>query len=202
MISSELPAAHEMRSPLLMNRDDTALLVIDVQEKLWPHIEDHDLLAWNIARLLEGAGTLGVPILLTEQYPKGLGATIEPLRTQEDDSMVFEKLMFSCRECEQLYVKLKELNVTKVLLAGIETHVCVMQSALDLLAAGFDVYVCLDAVGSRSEADFMTAVARMETSGVTLVSTEMALFEWCERAGSDEFKAISKLVQQAPPSEE
>lgn len=187
------------RSPLLMSRDTTALVVVDVQEKLVPHIQHHEELVWNVGRLIEGADILGVPLFFTEQYPKGLGSTIDALSALAPDADVFEKTMFSCRECSGLFEKLSKGNISKVLLVGIEAHVCVMQTALDFIAAGYDVYVCIDAIGSRFEEDFMTASQRMETSGVSLVSCEMALFEWCEQAGSDEFKKISKLVQEEAP---
>jgi len=189
------------RSPLLMNCDDTALVVVDVQEKLIPHIQHSEELVWNVGRLIEGASILGVPLFFTEQYPKGLGSTISALGAQAPDAPVFEKTMFSCRECSGLFEKLKSSNISKVLLVGIEAHVCVMQSALDFIAAGYDVYVCIDAAGSRFEEDGMTAMQRMETSGVSLVSCEMALFEWCTKAGSAEFKQISKLVQEQSPVE-
>ena len=187
------------RSPLLMNRDDTALVVVDVQEKLVPHIQHSEELIWNVGRLIEGAGILEVPLFFTEQYPKGLGSTISALGAQAPDAPVFEKTMFSVRECTGLFDKLQAANVSKVLLVGIEAHVCVMQSALDFIAAGYDVYICIDAVGSRFEEDCMTAMQRMETSGVSLVSCEMALFELCEKAGSAEFNQISKLVQEESP---
>ena len=181
-----------------MNADDTALIVIDVQEKLLPHILDHTELSWNITRLIRAAKTLGLPIRATEQYPKGLGHTVEPIRKEiELQSGAAEKLMFSCRECESVFKSLSESGIHNLLLCGIETHVCVAQTALDMLASGFDVYLCLDAIGSRSSIDHDTAIRRMESSGATLTTTEAAMFEWCERAGSDKFKTISKLVQES-----
>ena len=186
-----------VRSPLLMNQDDTALMIIDIQEKLLPHIREHQRLIWNSKRLIEGATALGVEIMVSEQYPKGLGGTHEEIiqALGPDFGQRSEKTMFSCRECSTLIENLSNKQIRNVLLAGIEAHVCVMQTAMDLLAAGFDVYVCNDAVGSRFENDFDTAMARMQACGVTLVTTEMALFEWCERAGSDQFKAISAIVR-------
>ena len=186
-----------VRSPLLMNRNDTAILVVDVQQKLLPHIADNEELLWNIGRLVRGAKILDMPVFATEQYPKGLGTTVNELTSQfPGNTNVFEKLMFSVRECDQLFKQLQDRNIKNVLLLGIETHVCVLQSAMDLMGSGFDVFVCIDAVGSRFEEDYMTAMQRMETSGAVLVSTEMALFEWCERAGSPEFKKISRIVQE------
>ena len=197
---SPLPSdsAETFRSPLLMNAQDSALVVIDVQEKLIPHIRNHEELTWNIGRLITGAELLGLRIVATEQYPRGLGATIEairqPLRTAK--SPIPEKTMFSCRECADEFSNLYQQGIHKLLVTGIETHVCVAQSALDLIAAGFSVYVCVDAVGSRHRVDHETALRRLENSGAVLTTTEAALFEWCERASREEFKAISKLIQE------
>lgn len=187
------------RSPLLMNRHDTALLIVDIQEKLLPHIRHHQRLLWNVNRLIAGANTLAVKILVSEQYPKGLGTTVQSIITSlavDPDVGRFEKTMFSCRECRSMFETLVSGQIKNVVVAGIEAHVCVLQTALDLLAAGLEVYVCTDAIGSRFEDDYVTALSRLESSGVTLVTTEMTLFEWCEKAGSEEFKTISKLVQE------
>lgn len=185
------------RSPLLMNRDDSALIIIDVQEKLLPFIHEHNSLVFNIRRLIEGAKTLGVRIGATEQYPQGLGGTVDELASRLTEEIP-EKTMFSCRECSELIDDLGSNGISKVLLTGIETHVCVGQTALDLMAAGFDVYICVDAIGSRNEIDHLTAIRRMEYAGATPTTTEAVLFEWCEKAGSPEFKAISRLVQEKP----
>lgn len=185
------------RSPQLMNANDTAVVIIDVQQKLIPLIENHPRIIANINRLIAGASILGLKIVATEQYPKGLGATVADVKdklTAVGVEAIPEKLMFSCRECAEMLSTLAEQGVTKLLLSGIESHVCVAQTALDCLAAGFSVYVCVDAVGSRALIDHQTALRRLENSGVIPTTTEAALFEWCERAGSDKFKAISKLV--------
>ena len=183
------------RSPLLMNADDTALLVIDVQEKLLPHIRGHERIVFNLTRLIRGASALGVRTEVTERYPKGLGYTVAAVG-ELTGSPAPEKLMFSCRECGALMESLRESGCHRVLLAGIETHVCVAQTAFDFIAAGFDCYLCLDAIGSRFEIDHETAIRRMELAGVTPTTTEAALFEWCETAGTPEFKTISKLAQE------
>ena len=169
------------RSPELMNRDDTALLVVDVQEKLIPSISGHQTLVWNIRRLLDGAKILSVPILGTEQYPQGLGHTLPELQSRIDNKLP-EKLAFSCGECGDLFTGLPEQNVHRILVCGIETHVCVQQTVLDLMAAGFYVYVAVDAVGSRFETDKEIALRRMESSGATLTTTEAALVERWVRA--------------------
>lgn len=183
------------RSPELMNRDDTALVVVDVQEKLMPLIADHQHITWNIRRLLDGAKTLNVQVVATEQYPKGLGGTVAELKDRLTGDIP-EKLHFSCGACGELFTQLAEENIHKLLLCGIEAHVCVQQTALDLLAAGFRVYLAVDAIGARGDLDKQIALRRMESSGATLTTTESALFEWCEQAGTPEFKAISQLVRE------
>ncbi len=185
------------RSRALMSRKTAALLVIDLQEKLVPHIRDHPTVVWNVRRLVDGANMLDLPILCTEQYPRGLGHTV-PLvadRVEVDD----EKSMFSCRDCRTVVERLQLEQRDQILLCGIETHVCVQQTALDLIAMGFDVWVAVDAVGTRFKLDDQTALRRMESSGVTLTTTEAALFEWCEDSQAPEFRQISGLVRELPP---
>ena len=197
MNSTEPSTPPVLRSPLLMNRDNSALLVIDVQERLAPAIHGIDKVVWNIKRLIQGANLLGVPVKVTEQYPKGLGPTLDEIvKELATDANIPEKTMFSCRECAAELVSLEEQEIVNLVIVGIESHVCVLQSVLDFLAMGFNVYVVTDAISSRFPEDHATAVSRMELSGATTVTTEMALFEWCERAGSPEFKSISKIVRE------
>jgi nicotinamidase-related amidase len=182
-----------------MSRDDTALLVVDVQEKLLPHISGQRRVLWNVRRLMDGAAILEMPILATEQYPRGLGPTVPELA--KDLGEIPAKLHFSCGACAELFEVLPKRGVHKLLVTGIEAHVCVQQTVLDLITHGFQVYVAADAVGSRSPYDCETALRRMDSSGATLTTTEAALFEWCEVAGSPEFKQLSALVRQTPPDE-
>jgi nicotinamidase-related amidase len=186
------------RSPELMNRDDTALVVVDVQEKLMPLIAGHKRIVWNIGRLLDGAQMLNVPAVATEQYPKGLGHTLPEL-VAKIETAIPDKLLFSCGACGDLFTQLAERGVNKLLLCGIEAHVCVQQTAMDLMAAGFRIYLAVDAIGARFDIDRDIALRRMESSGATLTTTEAALFEWCEAAGTPEFKQISQLVRQPQP---
>ncbi|MFT5302042.1 MAG: nicotinamidase-related amidase [Mariniblastus sp.] len=196
------PSNADFRSPFLMNANDSALLVIDMQQKLLPHIAGNQLVEWNVQRLLAGAKVLEVTVAGTEQYPQGLGETVasirEPLVAQSKLD-VPSKTMFSCRECRTLVKSLADNGVHNLLLCGIETHVCVAQSAMDFISQGFNVYVCVDAVGARSDLDHQVALRRLENAGATLTTTEAVLFEWCEKAGSTAFKEISKLVRQAGP---
>jgi len=187
------------RSPELMSVGDTGLLVVDVQERLVPAIAGHPRVVWNCGRLIDGAKILGVPVVATEQYPKGLGSTVAELadRLQRRRG----KLTFSCLGCPEVFQDLAEGGISKLLVCGMETHVCVAQTVLDLLAAGWRIYVAVDACGSRSEVDHRTALGRMDSAGATLTTTEAALFEWCQIAGTAKFKKISQLVRsQDPPS--
>jgi nicotinamidase-related amidase len=181
-----------------MSRGDTGLLVVDVQEKLLPAIPQHERLLWNLRRLIDGASILGLPVAATEQYPKGLGPTVSAIRERIDS--IPAKLMFSCRECGDVLEQLRQKNVHKILVVGIETHVCVQQTVLDLLADGYRTFVAVDAVGSRHALDHETALRRMDSAGATLTTVESALFEWCEAAGTPEFKQISALVRETPPT--
>lgn len=185
------------RSPELMTDTDTGLLVVDVQQKLISLIDGHARIVWNIRRLIDAAKLLGLPVLATEQYPQGLGPTtgeLLPLLNR-----VFEKSAFSCGGCAQLCQELRSLGPRKWLVCGIEAHVCVQQSVLDLLAEGFCIYVAADAIGSRYRIDYEMALRRMETSGATLTSVESALFEWCQDSKSPKFKQISQLVRETEP---
>ena len=183
-----------------MSRQDTAVVVVDVQEKLVPAVLNPSHLRWNIRRIIDGAKVLGVPILATEQYPEKLGPTVPELAAELSD--VPAKLSFSCCGSEQFVDQLKKADVYKVLVCGIETHVCVMQTVFDLLTAGYQVYVPTDGVSSRFAHDRDTALRRMEVSGVTLTTTEAALFEWCQAAGTPEFKQISALIREAAPQDQ
>jgi nicotinamidase-related amidase len=188
---------HIPRSPELMSRQDSALLVVDVQDKLIGLIPGHERIVWNIRRLIDGAKILGVATAATEQYPQGLGPTTQVLRERLGE--IPSKLAFSCGGCPQVFDELQKRGVWKILVAGIEAHVCVQQTVLDLLADGFNVYVAVDAVGSRHAIDRETALRRLDSAGATLTTTEAALFEWCEIAGTPEFKQISALVLEAGP---
>jgi len=183
-----------------MSRDDTALLVVDVQDKLLPVIRNRSHVVWNVRRLIDGAQVLGVEIAATEQYPQGLGPTTSELAERLDD--IPSKVTFSCGECGSIFRQFAEHGRHKVLVVGIEAHVCVQQTVIDLLGDGFRVYVAVDAVSSRREIDYRTALRRMDSAGATLTSTEAALFEWCEVAGTPEFKQISRLVREDPPDNE
>jgi len=184
-------------SPELMSPKDTGLLVVDVQEKLLAAIPAGRRIVWNVRRLIDGAKILGLPVAATEQYPKGLGATAAELAQRLNS--IPSKLTFSCGGCPEIFRDFQARGVRKILLTGVETHVCVEQTAFDLLSDGWSVLVAVDAVGSRFEIDYRTALQRMDSAGATLTTTEAALFEWCRVAGTPEFKQISRLAQESAP---
>lgn len=186
------------RSPFLMSPGDTALWVIDVQTKLLPLIQEPDIVCWNIIRLLKGAAGLGVHTAATEQYPEALGGTIDALKPHI--SQAYPKRAFSCAAVEPLVAELKTQGLTKVLLAGLETHICVQQTALDMLAEGHDVFLAADAMQSRTPLDHRIALDRVSAAGGVITTTESILFEWCRIAEGPRFKLIQSLVLEPPPN--
>ena len=180
-----------------MASSDTGLLVVDVQQKLVNLIDGHARIVWNIGRLIDGARLLDLPVLATEQYPQGLGPTTPELAGKLD--RVFDKTAFSCGGCAALCQELQTLGRKKWLVCGIEAHVCIQQTVLDLLAEGFRIYIAADAIGSRAAIDYQIALRRMESCGATLTTVEAALFEWCQDSKRAEFKQISQMVRQSPP---
>ena len=181
-----------------LHREATVLVVIDVQERMMPVMERREEVEKNVERLIRGCHVLGVPVIVTEQYTKGLGPTIEPIRRVFEECGGYrpvEKSCFSAQGCAPFEAELKRLEKTQVLLAGVETHVCVYQTAIDLLREEYEVTIIADAVSSRTAENRAIALERMTSEGVRISSTEMALFELLVRAGTDEFKAISKLVK-------
>lgn len=173
----------------------SCLIVVDVQERLAPVMGDPRKVIDGAARLAAAARRLGVPTLISEQYPKGLGPTMIDVRevVPEEDAYV-QKLDFSCCGEPEFMAKFAALGRRQVVLAGIEMHVCVMQTALDLKDKGFDVFVAVDACGSRFPSDEEVAKLRFAAAGIHLVTIEMTIFEWLERSGTPEFKDISKTL--------
>lgn len=181
---------------MLLNKDDSLLLLIDVQEKLTPAILNKDAIVARCEWLLKLARTINVPVLASEQYPKGLGITVEPLCSYFSEDECVEKIYFSCMQEPEYLKQLRELNKNQLIVTGIEAHVCVMQSAIEMKRAGFEVYVVVDAVGSRNEIDLKYGLKRMKQEGIYLITSEMVFFEWVRRAGTPEFKVLSKAFLQ------
>jgi nicotinamidase-related amidase len=174
-----------------------ALLIIDVQEKLMPLIADRDLIVVNAVRLVHAAKILNIPVWATEQYPKGLGPTVPELRELIPHRS--DKTVFQCCAVPELLEQLHGRGVQHLTLAGIEAHVCVAQTALELMGLGFGVQVPADAVASRSTLDWQFALRRLEFAGAVVSTTEAVVFEWVERSDHPNFKAISELVKGAVP---
>jgi nicotinamidase-related amidase len=177
-----------------MSALDTGLLVIDVQEKLVPKIAGAAALVRNIAFLLEAAEILGVPVQATEQYPRGLGPTVAELRPRLPERP--DKVGFSSCAVPSVVETFHRLARPKVVLTGIETHVCVLHTALDLLAGGFRIFLPVDAVGARYRLDHDTALRRLEQAGAVLTTAEGCAFEWMGGADHPRFREVSRLVQE------
>ncbi|PIE45138.1 MAG: hydrolase [Gammaproteobacteria bacterium] len=175
--------------------NNALLLIIDVQEKLTPHIKDHALVVSRIARVTSGAAALAVPVMVNEQYKKGLGNTVAELKPLIRDYPHFEKITFSSADDEATMNAIHQQNKKYVIICGIETHVCIMQTALDLLACGYSPVIVCDAVGSRFADDHHIALKRLSQAGAILTTSESMLFELCRNAKSPVFKTISSLVK-------
>jgi nicotinamidase-related amidase len=180
-----------------LEAERTALIVIDVQEGFRKAIPDFERVAKATATLIEGAEAIGIPIVISEQYPKGLGETVpEVAEHLPAGAQPLEKLIFSAAEAEGFDLGGRD----QALICGVETHVCVNQTALDLLASGVDVQVAEDAVGSRTDENKRVGLHKMERAGAVMTSVETALFELLGRAGTDEFKRVQKLILDYAPN--
>jgi len=179
---------------MLLEREKSQLLMVDMQERLLPAVADPTLVLKNGARLLESARTLAVPVVVSEQYPAGLGRTVPELANLAPANAVHDKVEFSCFANPALHAALSTPDRQTVIF-GIEAHVCVLQTAIEMAAAAHDVTIVVDAVGSRVADSKEIALRRMQDAGIRLATTEMVLFEWLRRAGTPEFKAISRLIR-------
>ena len=175
-------------SARLLQRDRAAVLVVDVQEGFRSYATFAEI-ARQCGRLVQGAGILGLPVIATEQYPKGLKHTVPEVGLPQDAS-VLEKSVFSAARADGFDLGGRD----QVLICGIEAHICVAQTTLDLVDRGIDVQVVTDAVGSRHETDREVGLHRLDRAGATLTTVEAALLELCERAGTPEFKAVQKVI--------
>ena len=176
--------------------DNSLLAIIDVQERLLPVVQNPQQIVFNVRRLLAGARLFGVPIVISEQYPQGLGSTVKELTPHiPEDAAILPKKSFSVYENAGIRTEIDARKRSQIILCGVETHVCVLQSAFDLLRTGHEVYIVADAVGSRFLGDQETALRRFETAGMILTTTESLLFEWCRTAEHPQFKEISRLAK-------
>ena len=181
---------------MLISAAKSSLLLIDIQDRLLPAMSNPNQVIAKSQILLQAAQTLNLPVTISEQYPKGLGHTVAALQT--NTATTFEKLSFSCWRDDSLkshFINLHETGRPLVIIAGIEAHVCVLQTAIDLANAGFGVFAVADAMSSRKPESAALAFDRMRANDVQVVNTEMVVFELLEKAGTAEFKALSSLIK-------
>lgn len=177
---------------MLIECAESCLLVVDIQERLLPAIHEGERVIENTAWLMQIAQELEVPLLVSEQYPKGLGHTVPALQSLTPQGALVEKIHFSCAASPACRERLDALDRKQVVVTGVEAHVCVLQTALGLVSAGQEVFVVADAVSSRRPADATLGLERMRAAGVQIVSREMVAFEWLHRAGTEQFREISR----------
>ena len=185
--------------PDFLDREHALLLVVDVQERLVPaiHKELYPVALKNMKIMIEAAGTLGLPMLLTEQYPKGLGPTVPEIlgALEGKEYRRFEKMTFSCARDERFLSAISAANRKQVAVIGMETHVCVYQTSVDLIRAGFSVFVLDDAVSSRFLHNYRSGLEALRDAGATVFSTETAIFQLLKVAATPEFKKVSALIR-------
>ncbi len=180
---------------LLIRAQDSALVVIDMQERLVPAMQAPARTLRNTRLLLQAASITDVPALLTEQYPKGLGHTVPEIMNAAGNSLVLPKMHFSCMEDAGFAKAFRALGRRQAILTGMEAHICVVQTAASLVEADFDVFVVSDATASRTIESEQACLARLNAGGVSIVTTEMVIFEWLGQAGTKAFKEMLPLIK-------
>lgn len=183
------------RNPIILNKKTTALLIIDLQERILPVIRNYESVLDNTVKLIKGFKAMQLPIYFTEQYPKGLGPTSSKILEELLGYTAYQKMSFSCSGAENLFEEFHKKKLTQIVVCGVESHVCVQQTVLDLIANSFQVNLAADAVSSRNEIDYTIALERMRTLGVEVTTTESILFELLEVCGTPVFKEVSKIVK-------
>ena len=178
-----------------LDKENSLLLIIDIQERL-VHALDKDVVVKKAVTLTQAAKLLEIPIIATEQYPKGLGSTMPVIKEKfAKDSKVIEKTVFSACKADGFLETLKSFKKTQIVVCGIETHVCVHQSVADLISVGFEVYVAKDACASRNKYEFKQGIERMQENGARISCLEIILFEWIKDAKNPNFKEIQALIK-------
>lgn len=176
-------------------KEHTMAVIIDIQERLFPHMYEYEALEKNINILIRGLKIIQVPLIVTEQYPKGLGLTIPSVAASLNDYNALEKTTFSCCDDKGFLNILSEFKPVHIIIAGIETHVCIQQTAVDLLSSGYIPVVVADCVSSRKLSDKQIALKRIKSEGGIIATYESVLFELLRDTGTVTFKEISKLVK-------
>jgi nicotinamidase-related amidase len=184
-----------MTHPHILNKSGSVLVVVDVQDKLLHAIHDWQAVLDNTVKMIKFAQVLNIPVIVTEQYPKGLGPTNAKVSELFEGLNVLEKTVFSCFGAEGFKVELNKHAAKTLVLVGIETHICVLQTALVALAHGYQVHVLADAVGSRSPVNKEIGLAKIRQAGGIISAVEIALYEWLARSDCKEFKAILPLIK-------
>jgi nicotinamidase-related amidase len=178
-----------------IDKNTTQALIVDIQEKLFPHMQSSEQLLNNCLKLIEGLKLLKVPFILNEQYPKGIGHTLEPIKELLSDEKAFEKFTFSCCQNDNTLNAIKAQNKEFVIVFGIEAHVCVLQTVLDLLENSLIPVVVVDCISSRKELDKDIAIKRMIQAGALPTTYESLLFELCGSAKNEVFKQMSQIIK-------
>lgn len=184
-----------MNNSPFLEINNTALIVIDIQERLFSVMQEKEKLLRNVLKLIRGAQVLEIPILVTEQYPKGLGPTLPEIKELLPAVKPIEKVVFNCCDEELFCQALEALKRKQVLIAGIEAHICVYQTAMALSKAGYEVQVVVDCVASRENENKLVALFKMGALGISPTTLEMVLFELLKVAKGDKFKQISNIVK-------
>ncbi len=182
------------RHETILTGENTVAVVVDYQERMVEVMQHKDSVTSEIVRILQGMEMLNVPVLATEQYPKGLGPTVSEVKSLLDFDKASEKMTFSCCGIDSFAETLQATGRKQVILMGVETHVCVLQTVLDLLANGYQVHVPIGATCSRKDENRDNAFARMQQAGAILTNTESVLFELMVEAGTETFKQVRKLI--------
>lgn len=179
----------------MLKREETVLVMIDFQEKLFQVMQDKEPLLKNALKIIQGAQALGIPVLWTEQNPKGMGATLPEIADLLKETEPIGKMGFSCCENDLFMEKLKALNRRQILTGGIETHICVYQTAADLVKRGYEVEILADVVSSRTSENRQIGLQKIKDAGAFVTSVETALFELLKTAESEDFRPILKIIK-------
>ena len=180
---------------MLMSAARSCLLVVDIQARLVPSMVAPRAVVDNAGILIKAANRLGVPVLASEQYPRGLGPTVPEVASLLPPQATVEKLAFSCMGDEVFARRFADVGRHQAVVAGIEAHVCVLQTVEDLLARDIETFVVADATSSRTERNHQASMERLRDAGARMVTTEMVVFEWLARAGTPAFKELSALIK-------
>ncbi len=178
-----------------LNPDDSALIIVDIQERLAAVMSEKEKVLGNCLHLIELSKLMNIPVIVTEQYPKGLGPTVEEIRNAMPHYSLVEKISFNCCDEKKFIDIIESLNRKKLILTGMETHICVLQTCLGLIKRGYHLHVVADAVCSRRQEDKNTGINLMRDAGAVITCTETVLFQLLRIAGTEEFRIISKRIK-------